>query len=1083
MIFDEPKKYNRHPDIDDITKKKRFIKTPVPLSNLFITLCLESMNYSQGNSFVGYWAKQSTTYATKVFARYSNGDQDIFGAYKNLSYEQVDRISTNLACEWSESLQGVKSVGFLGDHSVSYLLALLAIMKLDILFIALSPRNSPSGIANILNNTDSSLIVTSQKYNKLAQNSSKEMEKCGIFTYEPLDIEIMSNQPLNPFSTEIIPSQSKASSEKAVMVIHSSGTTGFPKPIFLSNRYMINMTLFFKENIDETYKDMGYDSSNIFLPSLPLFHLFGQISIFSNIVVGASVVFMRQLPPSIQELCLALKYNKCTIASFPPLVLEQLLDYCKEEEDFSALQQLKLAVFGGAPLKQETGDFCKSNGINARNAYGSTEIGPFMGSNFSPSSNEWNVLRVISSAKDYCFWENYNDASDLKHLVIKAESPYSANNISNREDGHFSTKDLFKETPPNSGRYIYYGRMDDTLIMQNGEKTNPLPMEATIRQCPIIFQCAVFGQGRQCTGVLIELSSEECQKYAPDEMIDLVYSAVQNANKDAPSHSVILKQMIKILPLNKKLPSTDKGTIARKRSYEQYKVIIEKLYMDFLETPENTSSRALNNTTEWAPEKVKAFLIEIAAEILGVTYADLKDTRQSLFELGLNSLLSIQLRNQISQVFGMISQNFLFQNPTIDQIQQALSSGNVSDTTSIQQSLSKTEEILDSYLRRASQDFEITKNSYVKGQDQVVLLTGATGSLGSFMLRDLLKSPQVSKVYCLVRGKESGALNRIYHAFESRSLDVSLLSSPKLVALPMNLTDEKLGFAYDFYSKLKSEVTIIQHCAWLLDFNHTVEHYDKECIKGLYNLVKFAYRQINPIHLHFISSISASAGWGDTIPESPLPRNTKVAMPMGYAQSKYIVEHLFNYLTKEKNFPCIIERLGQVCGDSINGVWNTSEQYPLMFIGGGSVMKKMPDLDTVIDWIPVDYAAKSIVDIMLNSVSKSSSEKESVFHIVNPHRVTWNNVLESMRESGMVFDIVPTKKWVEELSNDEKNPAFKLMSFYENNFNESFKMPIWDTRKTISSSATLKMSPIFDVSIFSKYLSHWESVGFYNEKK
>lgn len=77
------------------------------------------------------------------------------------------------------------------------------------------------------------------------------------------------------------------------------------------------------------------------------------------------------------------------------------------------------------------------------------------------------------------------------------------------------------------------------------------------------------------------------------------------------------------------------------------------------------------------------------------------------------------------------------------------------------------------------------------------------------------------------------------------------------------------------------------------------------------------------------------------------------------SHSKFVVEILFNYLTEEKKFPCFIERLGQVCGDSVNGVWNVSEQYPLMFVGGGSIMHKMPDLNTAIDWITVDSAAES----------------------------------------------------------------------------------------------------------------------------
>lgn len=44
------------------------------------------------------------------------------------------------------------------------------------------------------------------------------------------------------------------------------------------------------------------------------------------------------------------------------------------------------------------------------------------------------------------------------------------------------------------------------------------------------------------------------------------------------------------------------------------------------------------------------------------------------------------------------------------------------------------------------------------------------------------------------------------------------------------------------------------------------------------------------------------------------------------------------------DFPCIVERMGQVCGDTKNGVWNTSEQYPLMIVGGGSLLHKVSKL-------------------------------------------------------------------------------------------------------------------------------------------
>lgn len=184
-------------------------------------------------------------------------------------------------------------------------------------------------------------------------------------------------------------------------------------------------------------------------------------------------------------------------------------------------------------------------------------------------------------------------------------------------------------------------------------------------------------------------------------------------------------------------------------------------------------------------------------------------------------------------------------------------------------------------------------------------------------------------------------------------------------------------------------------------------------------------------------------------------------------------------MTAEKNFPCYIERLGQVCGDSINGVWNVSEQYPLMFIGGGSIMKKMPRLNTEIDWIPSNFAAAAIVDIMSKTSHLPANTDESIYHIVNPHLVPWYDILTAMKKSGMEFDIVEPAVWVEELAKDDTNPAFRLMSFYKDNFKGSFRMAVWKTEKTCALAPILSQSPVLDISLFRKYLKHWELVGFY----
>lgn len=83
-----------------------------------------------------------------------------------------------------------------------------------------------------------------------------------------------------------------------------------------------------------------------------------------------------------------------------------------------------------------------------------------------------------------------------------------------------------------------------------------------MRQYPIIRQALVFGHERLCTGVLIQLNRDEADNYPIDEIFDKVWEAIETANKSAPSHSKIVHQMVKCLPMKKVLPTTDKGNVS-----------------------------------------------------------------------------------------------------------------------------------------------------------------------------------------------------------------------------------------------------------------------------------------------------------------------------------------------------------------------------------------------------------------------------------------------------------------------------------------------------------------------------------------
>lgn len=81
----------------------------------------------------------------------------------------------------------------------------------------------------------------------------------------------------------------------------------------------------------------------------------------------------------------------------------------------------------------------------------------------------WNWLRVEGPISDYIVMEDRG--SNTFESVVKDGWP--AKIQSNRPDGSYATKDLFLRHSEHSNWYKYIGRLDDTLVMLLGEKTNP----------------------------------------------------------------------------------------------------------------------------------------------------------------------------------------------------------------------------------------------------------------------------------------------------------------------------------------------------------------------------------------------------------------------------------------------------------------------------------------------------------------------------------------------------------------------------------------------------------------------------------
>ena len=95
--------------------------------------------------------------------------------------------------------------------------------------------------------------------------------------------------------------------------------------------------------------------------------------------------------------------------------------------------------------------------------------------------------------------------------------------------------------------------------------------------------------------------------------------------------------------------------------------------------------------------------------------------------------------------------------------------------------------------------------------DDVVLVTGTTGTIGSNVLAQLVADPKVERVYGLNRESITPLDTRQRIALSGRGLDPTIVDSPKVVLLEGTVSQPKLGLPDDLYEELRASVTHVIH--------------------------------------------------------------------------------------------------------------------------------------------------------------------------------------------------------------------------------------------------------------------------------
>ncbi|ESK84561.1 nonribosomal peptide synthetase [Moniliophthora roreri MCA 2997] len=999
------------------------------------------------------------------------------------------------------------------SDTLVYDTVIIGLMTANLVPLLISPRNSPAAVINLLDKTGCRRILATKATMTDLLDSVLSSEPTLALTLTIDEIpslrilyphlaEEVAEHPFEPY-----PNLPKLSFEDVAIYIHSSGSTGFPKPIPITHRGIWSYANLPPLRELRTHPETHPHETRLGGLAIPAFHalalilqlihpLFGAFTstIFTPIVWNAE----KDMPimPTPENTLDAMERTRTTATMIFPTFLQI---WSKEEESVKRLARFEYVVLTGGPLDKESGDMLIANSVRLRTIYGGTEFGQINHLRPRPGDEddwmwmEFNVKRVgvrwvgagagrgeivlLHSETHVPAVSNLPEDLQQRFEGDKDEEEevkgWDTGNVVLRRDSArklkgYVTSDVWERHPTKPHLYRLVGRVDDVLIHSSGEKTVPGPLEKIILGNTHVKGVVIFGHGRAQPGVLIEPFEHT---HSLGEFRNLIWQTVEAANAIAPAFSRIYKEMIIITSSDRPLPRTPKDTVIRKQALKVYEQDIDELYETIESNVTGPSGTPIEPPSSWSVSALIEWIINQAQDITSKTEPPLtKDT--DLFESGFDSLSATILRLRLVSALrggekvaaiAKINQNTVYTYHTVGALAEFVigaltgqEDGDDSEEKMMQEHIKRIEDMVAKYSVKPVSSLLPAARRTGFGK-HVVLITGTTGSLGSQLLFDLLADSRVGTVYALNRrSTTSDIVERQKAKFAEKNLDSRVIEDalvpfksvrsakylrleerPRLIFLegtsPQDLDEEMRNV-------LSSQVTMVIHNAWKLDFNLPLDGFE-EAIKDFRDLVAFA--QSTDAKLLFTSSISTAHRWAKeggvdvgAFPEE-CQEDARYAVGGGYGEAKYVCERIL----KASKLNATSFRVGQITGSSESPAWSLTDWLPII-VKSGIEMHAMPDAVGVVSWIPGTIVSRTTLDVGFNDTS------EFAVNVIHPKPTKWSAVMrqivDSLVEQGRIRDgevkIVPWSEWMKELERRagelgdvkvfEKIPAIKLMHFY-----------------------------------------------------
>ncbi|ODH00205.1 non-ribosomal peptide synthetase [Nostoc sp. KVJ20] len=927
---------------------------------------------------------------------------------QQLTYHELNCRANQLA-HYLQSL-GVSAdvlVGICVERSLEMVVGLLGILKAGGAYVPLDPEYPQERLSFMLENAQVSVLLTQHKLVEKLQKHQTQVVCLDT------DWHFIAQLPQENAIAEV-------QATNLAYVIYTSGSTGRPKGVMVEHRGLCNLT-HAQIQIFGLHSDSRVLQFASFSFDASIWEIVLALGSGATLYLGTKDSLLPG-KPLIEQL-----RNHCiTNITLPPSALAVM-----PMEELPALQTI---IVGGEACSAELIRQW-SAGRNFFNAYGPTEATVCATLvKCTEDDEKISIGKAIANTQVYILDENLQlvpvgvpgelhigGAGLARGYLNRPEltqekfipNPFDRSRGAEEQGSRgaevlpnpqfpipsprlYKTGDLARYLP--DGNIEYLGRIDNQIKIRGfrievGEIEAILSQHPGVRENVVVAREDIPGEKRLVAYFVPEL---EQTPTINDLRIFLKEKLPQYM---VPSAFVTLEF----------LPLTPNGKVDRKA----------------LPAPDFHNTQAVNFVAPRTP--IEEVLAGIWANVLHLEKVGVLD---NFFDLGGHSLTTIRVMSQVNETFQMkLPLRHLFTAPTIAELAQTIESTCGTDSTVSTNEITslnlQAEVVLDETIKPLNLVYQPVS------EPKAILLTGATGFVGAFLLAELLQQTQAD-IYCLVRAADfTAGKQRLQESLKAYLLWEESFNS-RIIPVLGDLSQPLFGLGDEQFHHMAGKIDLIYHNGALVNHVYPYALLKAANVRGTEEVLRLASQiKIKPVH--FISTVSVFASdeyfkLGVVQENDPLEHSQ--GLVGGYTQSKWVAEKIV-MMARDRGLPCSIYRLGRITWHSKTGIWNSNDMF-YRFIKSCIQLKSAPEMNSLIEITPVDYLAKALINL-----SQQPESLGKAFHLISSHSAPWSQFINCIRSLGYPLQELSDEDWQAELVRSNQistdNALYSAISLAEDN--------------------------------------------------